>query len=212
MLKLLGSRTSPPARAPARHDDLTMLVARARRGETAAVHTFVVTIGPALLRVVRRMLGPDNPDVEDLTQEAAFNVVRALPRFRGECSVLHFSCRIAVQTAMNSWRYETAERRAALRSADPDLDAVPSPLSDPEESAAMREATEIVRQLIRCLPEPQAEALALHCALGYTVPEIAACTAVSTETVRSRLRLAKQALRKRMPDGTCMTETIGKVS
>jgi RNA polymerase sigma-70 factor (ECF subfamily) len=46
------------------------------------------------------------------------------------------------------------------------------------------------------LSEPLAEALTLHVILGYTVAEIAQSSGVSVETVRSRLRLAKQALRK----------------
>ena len=45
---------------------------------------------------------------------------------------------------------------------------------------------------------PHAEALALHVVLGYTVVEIAQAASLPVETVRSRLRLAKQALRKRV--------------
>jgi RNA polymerase sigma-70 factor (ECF subfamily) len=47
------------------------------------------------------------------------------------------------------------------------------------------------------LPEPQAEAFALNVILGYTIAEIAELSSAPVETVRSRLRLAKQALRAR---------------
>ena len=47
------------------------------------------------------------------------------------------------------------------------------------------------------LPEAQAEAFALNVILGYTAAEIAELAGAPLETVRSRLRLAKQALKTR---------------
>jgi RNA polymerase sigma-70 factor (ECF subfamily) len=58
-------------------------------------------VTPHLLRVVRRVLGPEHPDVEDVAQESAFALMDALPRHRGECTILHFACRVALLTAMN---------------------------------------------------------------------------------------------------------------
>src|SRR3954468_10203395 len=77
-------------------DALSELARAAVAGNRAAVHTFLVSIGPQLLRVARRVLGPRHPDVDDIAQESAFAVMEALPRHRGECSVLHFACRVAV--------------------------------------------------------------------------------------------------------------------
>lgn len=54
----------------------------------------------------------------------------------------------------------------------------------------------VVRGLMATLPEPLSEALTLHVVLGYTVAEIASASGAPHETIRSRLRLAKQALRK----------------
>jgi len=48
------------------------------------------------------------------------------------------------------------------------------------------------------LPVPQAEALVLHSIVGLTVEELASATAVPVETARSRLRLARAALRVRI--------------
>jgi len=198
MLKLVktGSRTG--AQSERRRDDLRALAEGACRGQPRAVRTFVTAIGPAVLRVVRRMIGPTHPDVEDLTQEATLHVLEALPRYRGECSVLHFVCRIAVLAAMNARRQYGAEKRTGLEYADVELDGVPAPEPNPEALAATRRAMERVRELLATLPEPQAEALALHCVLGYTVTEIARSTGVPAETVRSRLRLAGRSLRPRL--------------
>jgi len=53
-----------------------------------------------------------------------------------------------------------------------------------------------VRRLVAELPELQAEVLALHTMLGYTVEETAKVTGAPVNTVRSRLRTALSALRQ----------------
>ena len=55
-----------------------------------------------------------------------------------------------------------------------------------------------MQQLLDELPDLLAEALALHFAFGYTVEEIAATAAISPNTVWSRLRLGKRALRRKL--------------
>jgi RNA polymerase sigma-70 factor (ECF subfamily) len=60
-----------------------------------------------------------------------------------------------------------------------------------------------LRQLLSDLPELQAEVLALHTMLGYTVEETAQVTGAPVNTVRSRLRAALAALRLAvLEDGT----------
>jgi RNA polymerase sigma-70 factor (ECF subfamily) len=156
----------------------------------------VTAIGPQILRVVRRVLGPNHPDVEDATQESAFAVLGALGRYRGESTVVHFACRVAVQTAMTVRRREAAIKRQA-QGDRVDLEAVADGRPGPEAEAEGRASAELVRELVATLPEAQAEALALHCVLGFTVNEVAEMAGLPIETVRSRLRLARHALRAR---------------
>jgi len=129
-------------------------------------------------------------------------VIDALPRFRGEGTVLHFACRTAVLTAMNARRRDRTRKRDRLRDAL-DIDTLATGEPNPEARAVQGSLAPIVRQLLDVLPDSMAEALALHAVLGYTVAEIAEAAGVPTETVRSRLRLAKRALRKHiLADGT----------
>ncbi|HEX6764239.1 MAG TPA: sigma-70 family RNA polymerase sigma factor [Polyangiaceae bacterium] len=169
---------------------------RAHAGDPTAVRTFVTAIGPQILRVVRRVLGPNHPDVEDAAQESAFAVLGALARYRGESTVVHFACRVAVQTAMNVRRRESAVKRRA-QGERVDIDALADARPGPDAEAEGRASAELVRELVATLPEAQAEALAMHCVLGFTVNEIAETAGLPVETVRSRLRLAKHALRAR---------------
>ncbi len=179
-------------------DALAALAKSAVAGDRAAVRTFLLTVGPHLLRVVRRVLGANHPEVDDVTQESAFAVMDALPRHRGESSVLHFVCRVAVLTAMNVRRRDAAQKRYSRREHELEVELFPGSLPAPDAGLSAQSSAQIVRELLEALPLQQAEVLALHCVLGYTVPEIAESVGVPLETVRSRLRLAKQAVRERV--------------
>jgi len=197
----------PAVTPPARHDELLELAQAVVRGEQAALRTFLAAIVPQLLRVVRRVLGATHPDLEDVSYEAAYAVLEGLPRFRGEGSVKHFACRVAVLTAMNVRRREGADKRKEPGTVV-ELERVSSDAPGPEQSALDAALTPIVRDLLATLSEPLAEALTLHVILGYTVGEISETCGVSGETVRSRLRLAKQALRKRVLGNPKLKEAL----
>ena len=65
-----------------------------------------------------------------------------------------------------------------------------------------------VGELLSELPAPQAEALALHCVLGFTVSETAVACGVPENTVRSRLVTAKAALKKRLGEDAALREEL----
>ena len=198
MLRLIrGSRRSEPPLPEGRRDELADLARAVCAGDRAALRTFLASIVPPLLRVARRVLGPGHPDVEDVAYEAAYAVVDRLPSFRGEGTVLHFACRVAVLTSMNVRRRDAAQKRAAQQQAG-DPDAMQTDARDPEQLAVSGALVPIVRELLDTLPPALAEALALHNMLGYTVAEVAELSGAPHETVRSRLRLAKLALRRRV--------------
>ena len=202
-------------------DDLAPLVRLCRRDEPGALRTLIVTVGPLMLQMVRRVLGPTDPDVEDVLQEATIGLVRALPAFRADCSTRHFARRIATLTALKARR---RHRRDAAQvsptevtaggSADFAKHGVPGrvqpdpegdagswlndlPASDPDWALAARRRDVLLR-LLDELPESQAEALVLHCVAGLTIDEVAETTRAPVETTRSRLRVAKRTLRERI--------------
>lgn len=206
-----GSRQSEPASAGAgRRDELLALAEQVKAGDREALRTFLSIIVPHVLRVVRRVLGPTHPDLEDVAYEAAYAVVDGLSRFRGEGTVMHFACRVSVLSAMNVRRRDLAQKRALVR-VPTELDEVALEGQNPEESAQTASLAPIVRELLSTLPEILAEALALHVVLGYTAQEMANAAGVPLETVRSRLRLAKQALRKRVLSSPRLREAVDEV-
>jgi RNA polymerase sigma-70 factor (ECF subfamily) len=66
-----------------------------------------------------------------------------------------------------------------------------------------------VRLLLGSLPEAQAEVLGLHHVVGLTALEIARVTQTPVETVRSRLRLGRQALRQLVLKDAQLSEVMG---
>jgi RNA polymerase sigma-70 factor (ECF subfamily) len=201
-----------PGDLPGRHDELEALATGARNGDPVALRSFVMAIGPHLLRVVRRVLGASHPNVEDATQESALAVLDALGRYRGECTVVHLACRVALRTALKARRHEGAQKRGAGSAVRVDPDAIAAPEPSPDVTIDGRASAELVRELVGTLPEAQSEALAMHFVLGFTVAEIAEAAGLPVETIRSRLRLAKGALRARLGDDrrfSAITREVG---
>jgi RNA polymerase sigma factor (sigma-70 family) len=189
-------------------DALLVLARAAGRGVPEAINTLVISLGGAMLNTVRKVLGRAHPDVEDVTQDALVALVAALRGFRGECTVAHFAHRVALLTALAARR----RLRTIDRFTEPDTSA--ESVADPELSSPLLKAISsrrrvLVRELLDELSEPVAEALALHFVLGYTVEEIAAAAALSPNTVWSRLRLGKEALRKKLRQDESLVDLLG---
>jgi RNA polymerase sigma-70 factor (ECF subfamily) len=195
-----------------RADALAEIARAAVAGDAVAVRTFILGIGPHLLRSVRRVLGSAHSDVDDVAQECTVAVMDALPTYRGQSTMLHFACRIAVLTAMKALRRERARKRPFLREHELELDSLASSAHHPESELSARATAAALRDLLDRLPLEQAEALALHCALGFSVAEIASACEAPAETVRSRLRLAKHALRARILGDPRLTELLEESS
>lgn len=195
---------TPPA-PPTR----TMVLAKkAGKGDTVAMRELLRELGPRIQRVVSSVLGRGHGDSEDVTQQALLAFVQALPSFRGECEPVHFASRVAARTAIAA-----ARRGRALRSRHEDgveLDHLtsggPAPLADAERTRR----TELLRDALARIPAEQAETLALRIVLGWSLSEVAERMGVPLNTVRSRLRLAKTALRTVISGDAVASEELGE--
>lgn len=200
-LRLVHWRISPNSLSRReRADELAGVAQAAIAGDRSAVQALIAALAPHLLRTVRGVLGRHHPEVEDVAQEAALVLLKVLPSYRGDGRVSQFACRTAVLVALNARRSQLATKRGGhLEASAIDVDSlVGTGDSDPEQTLAQARAAAAARDLMLALPRLQAEALALHCVAGCTVSEIADATDTPLETVRSRLRLARRALRQRL--------------
>ncbi len=146
---------------------------------------------------MRSIVGP-TPELEDLTQAALEQVVRALPRFEGRSQWTTFTYRICVHVAMNHWRWY----KRWLRRFRVGTDDAPEPETPREDEPA---ALSVERERAR----------RLHAALGHLAPgkrlvvmladfeglpasQIADILGCAEPTVRSRLRQARLDLAARL--------------
>jgi len=188
-------------------DPLLDLAREAAEGDAQALRRLVDAVAPAVYRVARTVLGVSNADAQDAAQEGLVAFVEALHRFRGESGVLHFACRIALHVAVSTRRRAQA-RRTAVDALGGESEALRTNPPRSEDQVAAARRRELIRSLIDTLPEEQAATLALRFVLGCTLREVAETTGVPENTVRSRLRLAKEALRRRIAEDPAAADLL----
>lgn len=177
-------------------DPLVDVARLAAAGDLAATARLLRAVGPRLTGAVRAVLGPAHPDLDDAVQQSLIALVQALPAFRGECSPASYGARIAVRIAVATRRMGRlrALRRDEMASREPP----PMPIATPGDDDTSERRRRLLRELLSEIPEEQAEAMALRVVLGWSLEEVSEATGAPTNTVRSRLRLAREALRKRI--------------
>lgn len=172
------------------------LAREAALGDTRATAQLLRAVAPLVNRVVRAMLGGGHPDVQDVVQQSLIGLVRALPAFRGECAPEGYAQTIAMRTALLARKRTRLDR--SRRDDDAETETTPTTDESPEETAVSERRRSLLRELLLEIPEEQAEALALRVMLGWSLEEVAQAAGAPLNTVRSRLRLAKEALRRRI--------------
>ena len=187
-------------------DEARALARRAATGDAEATTRLLRAVGPSIARVVRRVLGPAHPDVDDATQQALIGFVHALPAYRGDCEPAGYATTIAVRTSLALRR---RAREEAVRRGETDADVLSSPDASPSDDAMAEQRRESLRLLLTEIPAEQAEALAMRIVLGWSLEEIALHAQVPANTVRSRIRLAKEALRRRIASCPALAAALG---
>jgi RNA polymerase sigma-70 factor (ECF subfamily) len=193
-------RFDEPARA-------TVALARqAATGDSVATGKLLGALAPRLGRVVRAILGADHADLDDALQHALIGLVQALPAYRGDCDPVGYATVIAVRAALAVRKRTRTDR--SRRDDDADADALPEANPSPGEVAAAARRKAILRDLLAELAQEQAEALAMRVVLGWSLEEIAQHSGAPLNTVRSRLRLAKEGLKRRIEADPSLVEAL----
>jgi RNA polymerase sigma factor (sigma-70 family) len=171
------------------------LARHAAAGDLQATARLLRLVAPVVTRSVRLVLGQNRTDAEDLIQQTLLAFVQALPAFRGDCHPAGFASRIAVNLSLTARR---RQRELRLTFLDPSALIDRSPLwsaqATDHELAIYRRR--FLHDLLMRLPVEQAEVLSLHVIVGHSLSEIAAAMSTPVGTVKSRLRLAKESLRR----------------
>lgn len=180
------------------------LVDAAVAGVPTAVAALLRKLSPEVARVARAILGPQDMGIEDVIQDALLSLMHALPSFRKDCSIRRYANRIAARTALLARNRNRAMRQ---REAKFWMDERPPAYIDGRQDLQHRRKV-FVHRMFDELPQAQAEVIALRFLLGYSLEEIAAAVHAPVNTVRSRIRLAKEAMRVHLDNDPQLLEHL----
>jgi RNA polymerase sigma factor (sigma-70 family) len=191
---------------PSNEERARELSLRAANGDLAATQELLAYVWPTLTRVAAGVLGARHAELDDAVQQSMIALVRALPAFRGECHPAGYASRITLRVALRVRRNfkRDAVRREQLEQLGTAEDSAPSSI----DTLGSRRR-ELLRELLEDLPEEQAEALTLRVVMGWSLEEVARASGAPVNTVRSRVRLAKEALRARIDAQPALAELRG---
>jgi RNA polymerase sigma-70 factor, ECF subfamily len=159
-----------------------------------AIAAFVETHYDHLLRVAR-LVCRDAGDAADAVQVGLEQAWRRRSTLRDDALLRPWLDRIVVREAVRiSTRRSTWIGR--LLTSHPDVEWI-----DPPDHQRIEPSTYVaLRDAFGQLSPEQRAVVALHLHLGYSVAETAVMVGAPDETVRSRLRLAKQRLRRELEE------------
>lgn len=178
---------------PVRTDDESVLLARARAGEAAAIEQLVSNYLADVYAVTLRLLG-DADLAQDAAQDAMVNAVNALDRFRGDASFRTWLIRIAVNAARTIGRRRSRRREVSL-----DVVAEhPAAGADAHERTALQEEAAHAFTMLEQLPEKQRMAVSLRIQQGLTYAEIGRALACTEGAARVNYHLGIKRLRELM--------------
>jgi RNA polymerase sigma-70 factor (ECF subfamily) len=182
---LVTKRAATPGGTTHGADDraLAMLAAAGDRGAFESIYR---AHADRIFGLLTRLIGPDR-EREDLLQETFVRLHAALPRYRGDASLVTFTYQIATHVALDHLR-----RRRPLDELD--IDGELDPSATPAEQAARREELGRALALLEKLSPKHRVAFVLREVMGYSHEEVAVLVGSFAATARMRVNAAKRKL------------------
>ena len=181
-------------RAPT-HETVQARVAAVQAGDSSQLEPLLLEILPRVRNLVRYLCRGDS-EVDDIAQEALIAIVRGIDTYRADGAFSAWVNRVVARTTLSELKRRRRLRRRLCVSDKVNRDLALAhlwfQLKPVEQYVLRREAAKRLDQL----SPPQRQALVLHLAAGFRVDEVAQLEGVSVETIRSRIRLGKQRLRR----------------
>lgn len=184
---------TPP---PASGDEA--LVARARRGDSAAFDTLVRLHHGAVFRLARVLVG--DPDLAaDVTQETFLKAHLSLPGYRGDGSFRSWLLAVARNEARGALRRQGRRREEGLDGVEAAADSKGG--GDPEDPLLSRVDGSRLLLLLQRLPEKQRLSISLRVFEGLSFREVGEVTGSSEGGARVNYFLGIRRLRELVDGG-----------
>ena len=138
--------------------------------------------------IVLSVIGPDNSDAEDLTQEILLRVLTKLSSFRGDSKLTTWIYRLAFNAALDY------KRRQKRRGPTTQLDDTQASSQNIEHEQNQNQVSLLVRQRVEQLPQTLQIVVHSYYWLDLSIAEIAELLVTPEGTVKSHLHRARKRL------------------
>lgn len=174
------------------------LLARAQAGEPDACDAIMRACRNDVARIAQRHLGPSS-ELEDVVQEALFQVHRSLPRFKGQSRFSTWLYRLVANVAKMHLRAKASRPKLAAVGAQEAPRVDERMLPQDHEAVRSRRIRELYG-LLDGLSDKKREVLVMHDFEGLSPAHIAEVVDAPVMTVRTRLFYARKELYQRMTE------------
>ena len=162
------------------------------------------TCAPPCAAVLRRLVGTEDPEYEDLVQSSIENVLVTFERgkFRGDCPKGGWAAVIARNVAIDAIRARRRERQLFARDAA-DLVAADSVRGadakmGPEHLTGVQERLHRVKSAMLGLGAQKANVVFLHDVLGHELSDVAGILKITVAAAQSRLVRGRREIIEQM--------------
>lgn len=135
-------------------------------------------------------------DAEELTQEVFITVIKKAHTFNGLSSIKTWFYRVTVNTALNYLNKKSRGSKKEVELDEAIAQGLPSYKDTPEDALDKSFANERVNNLLEKLPPEQKACIVLRELQGLSYEEIAQVLALNINTVRTRIKRARETLMK----------------
>jgi RNA polymerase sigma-70 factor (ECF subfamily) len=184
-----GGRPPPP---PPIED--TQLLAAVRAGDAGAAESLYERSRPIVARTLHRLLGRNDPEHQDLSQQTMVEIVRTIDRYRGECPFDAWIATLAAHVVYKHIRHRKVERRVLSDV----LPFEPVAADEPAHRAALRSTIDRVCGHLATIDPGRVWAYLLHDVHGHDLREVARIMSISPAAAQSRLVRGRKDLHARL--------------
>ncbi len=197
----------PSANGPVFEDK--ELVRLAQNNDPWAIEQLILRYQKKVYAIAYQMLGGDEQEAQDRTQDAFLKAFRKIKQFKGTASFYTWLYRIVINTCLDArrrrrrwkevflpWRLEKHKEDGptAVLEEYPDTDQHSSPLA----TVRKRQLENDVKKAMNTLSERQRTIFQLKIFQEMSIPEIAQITNLAEGTVKTHLFRATQSIQKKL--------------
>lgn len=174
--------------------------------DESVADAFARRVWPTVTATVRRLLGDDTADADDVAQVAVIEALAGARRFRRQSSLDGWVRTIAAHTVYKHVRRRGLERK--LFTALADAETEPARSLGPANALRVRGAAAKVLEHLGHLDADRATAWVLHDVHGYDLKEISVITQVSEAAAQTRLSRGRRELLERLSGDRVLAELL----